>query len=65
MLKRCSSGFGPLLYTIYINDISSSATNNPRLFADETCLILQDKDLNILYGAPFVYPNLCKVFLHI
>ena len=34
---------------MYINDISSSATNSPRLFADDTCLILQDKDLNTLH----------------
>ena len=34
---------------MYINDISSSATNSPRLFADDTCLILQDKDFNNLH----------------
>ena len=55
--KKCDfevpqgSVLGPLLFTMYINDISSSATNSPRLFADDTCLIglLQDKDLNTLY----------------
>ena len=34
---------------MYIKDISSSATNSPRLFTDDTCLILQDKDLNNLH----------------
>ena len=43
------SVLGLLLFTMYINDISSSATNSPRLFADDTCLILQDKDLNTLH----------------
>ena len=53
--KKCDCGVshgsvpGPLLFTMYINDISSSVTNSPRLFADDTCLILQDKDLNTLH----------------
>ena len=34
---------------LYINDISSSTTNSPRLFAGNTCLILQDKDINTLH----------------
>ena len=34
---------------MYINDISSSAINSPRLLVDDTCLILQDRHLNILY----------------
>ena len=34
---------------MYINDISSNATNSPRLFADDTCQILQDKDLNTFH----------------
>ena len=36
------SVLGPLLFTIYVNDISSSTTSAPRLYADDTCLILQD-----------------------
>ena len=40
---------GPLLFTMYINGISSSATNSPKFFADDACLILQDKDLNNIY----------------
>ena len=53
--KKCDCGvpqgavLGPLLFTMYINDISSSATNSPRLFADDTYLILLDKDLNTLH----------------
>ena len=36
------SVLGPLLFTIYINDISSITSTPPRLFADDTCLIIKD-----------------------
>ena len=39
---------GPLLFNIYINDISTSVSYTPRLFADDTCLIVEDKNINDL-----------------
>ena len=42
------SVLGPLLFTIYINDISSSTNSAPRLYADDTCLILQDDNISNL-----------------
>ena len=42
------SVLGPLLFTIYINDISSSTNSAPRLYADDTCLILQDDSISNL-----------------
>ena len=39
---------GPLLFTLCINDICKSTSCNPRFFADDTCLILQDKQLSAL-----------------
>ena len=39
---------GPLLFTLYINDTFKSTSCNPPLFADDTCLILQDKHLSAL-----------------
>ena len=40
------SVLGQLLFTLYINDICKSTSCNPRLFADDTCLILLDKHLS-------------------
>jgi len=34
---------------LYINDINNCTSNSPRLFADDTCLILQDNLLNNLH----------------
>ena len=31
---------GPLLFLIYVNDIPNSVSYNPRLFADDTCLLV-------------------------
>ena len=42
------SVLGPLLFTIYINDISNSTNSALRLYADDTCLILQDDSISNL-----------------
>ena len=39
---------GPLLFLLYINDLPSSVSCTPRLFADDTCLALSDKNLTSL-----------------
>ena len=43
------SVLGSLLFNIYINDISTSVFCTPRLFADDTCLIVDDKNINDLH----------------
>ena len=40
---------GPLLFNVYINDISTSVSCTPRLFADDTCLLVDDKNINDLH----------------
>jgi len=37
---------GPLLFLIYINDLSNSVYCTPRLFADVTCMVFSNPDLN-------------------
>ena len=39
------SVLGPLLFTLYINDIANCTSFTPKLFADDTCLILQQNNL--------------------
>ena len=46
-----SSIFGPLLFLIYINDLPNVINSTPRLFADDTCLILQQSSLSFLEKA--------------
>ena len=42
------STLGPLLFLVYINDIVNSTSSTPRLFADDTCLIVNSDCLSNL-----------------
>ena len=37
---------GPLLFITYINDMSQAVKCNLFLYADDTCLVCQHKDIN-------------------
>ena len=39
---------GPLLFLIYVNDLTNATFCQPRLFADDTCLALNNSSLNAL-----------------
>ena len=41
------SVLGPLLFLVYINDLSNELSSNPRLFADDTFLFLVVWDTNL------------------
>ena len=43
-----SSILSPLLYLIYVNDICNALSCKPRLFADDTCLIIENSSLSNL-----------------
>ena len=42
------SVLGPLLFLIHINDLLNAVNSTPRLFADNTCLILRQSSLSYL-----------------
>jgi len=44
---------GPLLFTIYINNLSNATLSKPRLFADNTCLIINESSCNVLESTFF------------
>ena len=57
------SFLGPLLYLVYVNDISSSCRCNILSFADDTTIYLSDSDINTLYAnANIEINNLYKWF---
>ena len=39
---------GPRLFTLYVNDLNNCSIFKPKLFADDTCFILQHENLNQL-----------------
>ena len=43
-----SSDLDPLLFLIYINDIPNALFSTPRLFADDTCLVIQAPNPSLL-----------------
>ena len=48
---------GPLLYLIYVNDISKSCKCNILFFADDTTIYLSNSDLNVLYTEANIVVN--------
>ena len=48
--EKLSQGsiLGPVLYVIYVNDIPNALNCLPRLYADDTCLVIHEHKTNIL-----------------
>ena len=42
------SSLGPLLFLLYINDLPNCISSTPRLFADDTCILVKENTSNEL-----------------
>ena len=55
---------GPLLFLLYVNDMPGSVSCDMLLYADDTCLVFQDKDLStIKEKLNSNFNNLCDWFV--
>ena len=54
---------GPLLYVIYVNDIPNALNCIPRLYADDTCLVIHEHKTNILEKEIRVNVHNLKIWL--
>ena len=54
---RQGSILGPLLYLLYVNDISKSCNGHMLSFADDTTMYVSDHDVNILYEKAQIEAN--------
>ena len=53
---------GPLLYLLYVNDISKSCNGNILSFANDTTMYVSDHDVNILHIYKKVQIEINKLF---
>ena len=57
---------GPLLFLIYVNDMSQAAKCDLFLYADDSCLVCQHKDINEIEKQLNVdFSNICDLFVDI
>ena len=55
---------GPLLFLFYVNDMPQAVTGKLLLYADDSCLIYQDKDVKAIENhLNKDFANLCKWFI--
>ena len=55
---------GPLLFLIYVNDMSQAVKFDPFLYADDSCLVCHHKDINAIEKQLNVdFANICDWFV--
>ena len=54
---------GPLLFLIYINDLLNALLNQPRLYADDTCLLVSSPNIEDLNVKSKTELHNCKIWM--
>ena len=54
---------GPLLFLIYINDLLNALLNQPKLYADDTCLLISSPNIEDLNAKSKTELHKCKIWL--
>ena len=58
-----SSTLGPLLFLIYINDLLNALLNQPRLYADDTGLLISSPNIEDLIAKSKTELHNCKIWM--
>ena len=53
----------PLLFLIYINDLPNALLNQPRLYADDTCLLISSPNIEDLNVKSKTELHNCKIWM--
>ena len=53
----------PLLFLIYINDLPNALLNQPRLYADDTCLLISGANIEDLNAKSKTELHKCKIWM--
>ena len=57
------STLGPLLFLIYINDVRNALLNQPRLYANDTCLLISSPNIEDLNAKSKTELHKCKIWM--
>ena len=61
MWRSKGSILGPFLFLIYINDLSNAFLNQPRLYVNDTCLLISSPNIKDLNAKSKMELHNCKI----